>query len=154
MTTINLQINGQPHTLEAEDDLPLLWALRDLVGLTGTKFGCGQGLCGSCTVHVDGQAVRSCVTTASSVAGRNITTIEGLSATGRHVVQRAWIQENVSQCGYCQPGQIMAAVALLANTPNPSDEEIAKTMADLLCRCGTYQRIYKAIRRVAEGGVA
>lgn len=154
MTSLNLTVNGQPYTIEAEEDMPLLWALRDLIGLTGTKFGCGQGLCGSCTVHVDGQAVRSCTTTAASVVGKAITTIEGLSVDGGHPIQQAWMQENVSQCGYCQPGQIMAAAALLANNPNPSDAEIAETMSDLLCRCGTYQRIHKAIRRVTEGGAA
>ncbi len=150
MTTLNLSVNGQPYTIEADDDMPLLWALRDLVGLTGTKFGCGMGLCGACTVHIDGQATRSCITPASSVVGRNVTTIEGLSPDGSHAVQQAWMQENVAQCGYCQAGQIMTAAALLANNPHPSDEAIITAMSGNLCRCGTYQRIAKAIRR-AEG---
>jgi isoquinoline 1-oxidoreductase subunit alpha len=151
MTTINLTVNGQARTLEADDDMPLLWALRDLLNLTGTKFGCGAGLCGACTVHVDGQAIRSCITTAASVAGRQITTIEGLSVDGTHLVQQAWLQENVSQCGYCQAGQIMTAVAFLQSNPNPTDDEIATTMAGNLCRCGTYQRILKAIHRATAG---
>ena len=152
MTTINLTINGEPRSVEAEADMPLLWALRDMLGLTGAKFGCGIGQCGACTAHVDGRAVRSCITTVASVADRQITTIEGLSADGNHRVQQAWLDEHVPQCGYCQAGQIMTAAALLADTPNPADDEIAAAMSAALCRCGTYQRILKAVRRAATEG--
>jgi isoquinoline 1-oxidoreductase alpha subunit len=148
---MKLDINGQIHDVDAAPDMPLLWALRDLVGLTGTKFGCGASLCGACTVHVDGQARRACVTPLASVAGRRITTIEGVAASdlGRKV-QAAWIAEDVPQCGYCQSGQIMSAVSLLATKPRPSDEEIRSAMNGNLCRCGTYNRIHQAIRRAAE----
>lgn len=150
-----LFVNGDRIEVAADPSMPLLWALRDLLGLTGTKYGCGAGLCGSCTVHVDGQPVRSCVTTLESVEERSVTTIEGLAIGGElHPVQTAWIEGNVPQCGYCHPGQIMSAVALLASTPNPTDQEIDDAMAGNLCRCGTYLRIRDAIHRLAdsEGG--
>jgi isoquinoline 1-oxidoreductase subunit alpha len=136
----------------ASPDTPLLWVLRDALGLTGTKYSCGIGLCGACTVHLDGEAQRSCMVPVSQAGGQTITTIEGLSASGDHPLQRAWIEENVVQCGYCQPGQIMAAAALLARSPQPGDAEIDQAMARNLCRCGTYQRIRRAIHRVARGG--
>jgi len=143
-------LNGKTTTIDAEADMPLLWAIRDLVGLTGTKYGCGQGLCGACTVHIDGVAMRSCITPLASVAGKSITTIEGLSQSGDHPVQQAWIQNNVPQCGYCQPGQIMSASALLASNSNPSDADIDRAMSGNLCRCGTYVRIRKAIHDAAD----
>lgn len=144
-----LTINGKRHEVDAADETPLLWVLRDIVGLTGTKYGCGRGLCGACTVHLDGEATRSCVTPIAAVADRAITTIEGLSEGGAlHPVQQAWIAEDVPQCGYCQPGQIMAAAAFLARNPQPSDEEIRASMTNL-CRCGTYLRIFRAIKRAA-----
>ena len=143
-------LNGKPTQLDAEADMPLLWAIRDLLGMTGTKYGCGQGLCGACTVHIDGVAVRSCMTPVASVAGKNITTIEGLGTEGLHPVQQAWIDNNVPQCGYCQPGQIMSASALLARNPSPSDEDIDNAMAGNLCRCGTFVRIRKAIHDAAD----
>lgn len=146
---IRLQVNGKDHRLEVAADTPLLWVLRDTIGLTGTKYGCGIALCGACTVQVDGEPVRSCVTPVSAVAGKRITTIEGLSAHGEHPVQKAWIALNVPQCGYCQSGQIMAAAALLAKTPKPTDAEIDTAMSGQLCRCGTYPRIRAAIRRAA-----
>ena len=146
---MTLNINGQSRQLDVEEGMPLLWALRDVARLTGTKFGCGKGLCGACTVHIDGQAMRSCVIPVSFARGRQITTIEGLSADGRsHPVQRAWIAEQVPQCGYCQSGQIMAAAAFLRTTPQPTDEQI-RTGLNNLCRCGTYRRIEAAIRRAA-----
>ena len=147
---MRLDINGKPQELDAPADMPLLWALRDLAGLTGTKYGCGMALCGACTVHVDGQPVRSCVLPVGSLAGKKITTIEGIGATplGRKV-QDAWIAEDVPQCGYCQSGQIMSAVALLRTTAKPSDEDINTAMNGNLCRCGTYNRIRKAIHRAA-----
>lgn len=148
MTSFTL--NGKPVQLDAEPEMPLLWAIRDLLGLTGTKYGCGQGLCGACTVHVDGQAQRSCVTPLSAIAGKAITTIEGLSTAGDHPVQQAWIQNNVPQCGYCQPGQIMSASALLAKNPNPTDSDIDSAMSGNLCRCGTYGRIRIAIQDAAS----
>jgi isoquinoline 1-oxidoreductase alpha subunit len=135
-------------------ETPLLWVLRDTLEITGTKFGCGAGLCGACTVHVEGSAIRSCSTPVSQVAGKSITTIEGLGANRLHVLQQAWIAEEVPQCGYCQTGQIMTAAALLAKTPNPSDEQITQAMNVNLCRCGTYERIRKAIHRAAAAGVA
>jgi isoquinoline 1-oxidoreductase subunit alpha len=145
-----LTINGQSHDVDVADDTPLLWVLRDTLGMTGTKFGCGMALCGACTVHVDGAAIRSCVTPASSVSGKAITTIEGLSADRSHPVQKAWIEFDVPQCGYCQSGQIMSAAALLAKTPKPTDADIDTAMAGNICRCGTYVRIRKAIHRAAE----
>jgi len=143
-------INGTAHEVEVEPETPLLWVLRDNIGLTGTKYGCGISQCGACTVHVDGRPVRSCSMPASSAVGREITTIEGLSADDGHPVQRAWIEETVPQCGYCQSGQIMTAAALLASTPEPTDAEIDSAMAGCLCRCGTYPRIRRAIHRAAE----
>lgn len=140
-------LNGQELSLDVEPDTPLLWAIRDEIGLTGTKFGCGMGLCGACTVHFNGQAIRSCITPVSVVAGQTITTIEGLSdGDSLHPVQEAWVQNNVPQCGYCQPGQIMSASALLAQNPSPSDDDIDTAMAGNICRCGTYPRIRQAIK--------
>lgn len=152
MATLSLSINGTRHTVDVRPETPLLWVLRDTLGLTGTKFGCGEGLCGSCIVLINDKPVRSCVTTVGSVAEGDILTIEGLSATRSHPVQKAWIAEEVPQCGYCQPGQILAAVALLKEKPHPSDAEIDDAMNGILCRCGTYRRIRKAIHRVAEEG--
>ena len=149
--TIRLVVNGQAHDLDADPDMPLLWALRDLLGLTGTKFGCGEALCGACTVHLDGEAVRACVTPLSRAARGKVTTIEGLSPAGDHPLQRAWVELGVPQCGFCQAGQIMSAAALLAQNPSPSDDDIAHSMAGNLCRCGTYVRIRAAIRRAAKG---
>jgi len=149
MAAITLTVNGKPRTVDVSPDMPLLWVLRDTLGLTGTKFGCGMSLCGSCTVHVDGEATRSCVTSVSSVAGKKITTIEGLSSGGRHAVQDAWLAEQVPQCGYCQPGMIMTAAALLARKSQPTDAEINEAFAGHICRCGTYQRIRRAIHRAA-----
>jgi aerobic-type carbon monoxide dehydrogenase small subunit (CoxS/CutS family) len=147
---LNLTINGKPRTVTSESDTPLLWVLRDELGLTGTKYGCGMGLCGACTVHVDGAPVRSCSTAIAEVAGRKITTIEGLSAGGTHPLQTAWIAESVAQCGYCQPGQIMSAAALLkAKKGKLTDADIEDAMSGNLCRCGTYQRVRKAIYRAA-----
>jgi isoquinoline 1-oxidoreductase alpha subunit len=154
MASITLVVNGQEHTLDVSPDTPLLWVLRDTLGLTGAKYGCGMGLCGACTVHVDGEATRSCTLPVSEVAGREITTIEGLSPDGSHPLQEAWLAENVVQCGYCQPGQIMAAAALLAQSPKPTDEEIDAGMSGNLCRCGTYQRIRRAIHRAAGQGAS
>jgi isoquinoline 1-oxidoreductase alpha subunit len=142
-------VNGEHRTVTAEAGMPLLWVLRDLLGLTGTKFGCGIAQCGACTVHLDGQPVRSCSVPVSSVAGRRVTTIEGLAADRRHPLQRAWIELDVPQCGYCQSGQLMSAAALLAKTPRPSDVEIDSAMVGNICRCGTYQRIRAAIHRAA-----
>jgi isoquinoline 1-oxidoreductase alpha subunit len=150
MQSFTLQVNGQSYPLEADGQMPLLWVLRDLLNLTGTKFGCGAGLCGSCTVLVDADPVRSCTLPVSSAAGRSITTIEGLSAGEAHPLQRAWQEERVSQCGYCQPGQIMNAAALLVKHPNPTDAQIDAAMSGALCRCGTYNRIRKAIHRAAQ----
>lgn len=148
---VDITINGEPHTLDIEPDMPLLWAIRDVVGLTGTKFGCGKALCGACTIHVDGQAVRACSYPASAAQGRRVTTIEGLSADGRHPVQVAWRALNVPQCGYCQSGQIMSAAALLERNPSPSRAEIDTAMSGNICRCGTYTRIRAAIERAAGG---
>ena len=147
---ITLQINGKQHQLEADPAMPLLWALRDLLGLTGTKYSCGISVCGACTVLVEGKPVRSCVTPVSAVSGKTITTIEGLSTDRSHPVQQAWLEEQVPQCGYCQSGQIMAAVALLNSKPQPTDADIDAAMSGVLCRCGTYQRIRKAIKRAAS----
>jgi isoquinoline 1-oxidoreductase alpha subunit len=141
-----LTVNGETREVDVDADTPLLWVLRDNLGLTGTKFGCGQALCGACTVHVDGVATRSCQFSIADAAGKNITTIEGLSPDGTHPVQIAWLAEQVPQCGYCQPGMIMAAAALLAENPNPADEDIAGAMTNI-CRCGTYNRVRAAIRR-------
>ena len=147
---ISLNVNGTSRELDAEPEMPLLWALRDLLKLTGTKYGCGKALCGACTVHMDGQPVRACVTPVSAAAGRKITTIEGLSADGDHPVQRAWIELDVVQCGWCQSGQVLAAAALLEANNNPSDADIDAAMDGNICRCGTYPRIRAAIKRAAE----
>ncbi len=149
MASFTLRVNGESHQVEAPPDMPLLWVLRDLVGLTGTKYGCGVSQCGACTVHLGGTAVRSCVTPVSAVGRSEVVTIEGLSEDGSHPVQSAWIAEDVPQCGYCQPGQIMSAAALLARTPRPTDADIDQAMSGNLCRCGTYDRIRKAIHRAA-----
>jgi len=146
---ITLNLNGRNTTLDVEGEMPLLWVLRDVLGLTGTKYGCGMALCGACTVHLEGVPVRSCVTPVSAASGKRITTIEGLSPDNSHPVQRAWIELDVPQCGYCQSGQIMSAVALLTQTPQPSDADIDAAMAGNICRCGTYQRIRAAIHRAA-----
>ncbi|MGD8929084.1 MAG: (2Fe-2S)-binding protein, partial [Lysobacterales bacterium] len=146
--------NGEEHTIDVEPDTPLLWVLRDTLGLTGTKYGCGIALCGACTVHLDGEAVRACSLPVSAVGSRAVTTIEGISANGLNAVQRAWIEEDVVQCGYCQSGQVMAATALLASNPDPSDADIDKAMRRNVCRCGTYQRIRNAIRRAATTATA
>lgn len=150
MPDVKLTVNGKPRTVSAAPDTPLLWVLRDELGLTGTKFGCGAGLCGACTVLANGEAIRSCSTTISDVKGKKITTIEGLSPNGDHPLQKVWMTENVAQCGYCQAGQIMSAAALLAKKPKPSDEDINAAMEGNACRCGTYLRIRKAIHRAAE----
>jgi aerobic-type carbon monoxide dehydrogenase small subunit (CoxS/CutS family) len=148
--TINLSVNGKAHRVRVNDpEMPLLWALREDLGLTGTKFGCGTGLCGVCVVHVNGEPVRSCITQVSQAAGKKITTIEGLSRGSSHPLQKAWIAVEVPQCGYCQPGQIMSAAALLAKNRNPSDAEIEQAMAGHICTCGTYNRIRKAIHAAA-----
>lgn len=149
MSTFELSINGQSRTVTAAADVPLLWILRDTLNLRGTKFGCGRGICGACTVHVDGAAIRSCVTSVSSVSRQTITTIEGLGAS-LHPLQQAWIDEDVPQCGYCQAGQIMMAASLLAIKPKPTDQEIDDAMSNNLCRCGTYLRIHRAIKRASE----
>jgi aerobic-type carbon monoxide dehydrogenase small subunit (CoxS/CutS family) len=143
---ITLNINGKSHKVDVEPETPLLWVIRDEIGLTGTKYGCGIARCGACTVHVDGQATKACQVQASTAVGKQITTIEGLSANSSHPVQQAWVEVGVPQCGYCQSGQIMSATALLARRKNPTDAEIEAAMADNLCRCGTYQRIKQAIR--------
>ena len=149
MATIELKLNGKRVSVDVPPDTPLLWVLRDSLHLTGTKFGCGIGQCGACTVHIDGAAQKSCQFPVAAAAGKSVTTIEGLSADGSHAVQKAWIQEQVPQCGYCQSGQIMRAAALLAATPRPTDADIDKEMSENLCRCGTYQRIRRAIHRAA-----
>ena len=153
---VNLNVNGTARTFDGDDDMPLLWYLRDDLRLTGTRFGCGAGLCGACTVHVDGQAVRACQTQMRTVQNKKITTIEGLSADASHPLQKAWAAANVPQCGYCQSGQIMQAAAMLTKTPNPTDADIDRTMAGNICRCGTYQRIRSAIKQAAatKGGRA
>jgi aerobic-type carbon monoxide dehydrogenase small subunit (CoxS/CutS family) len=147
---ISLDVKGTPHDVVGSPASPRRWVHRDALGLTGTKFGCGLGQCGACTVHVDGAAVRACLTAASAAAGKRITTIEGLSSTSTHVLQAAWIAEQVPQCGYCQSGQIMSAAALLSRTPRPTDAQIDTAMAGNICRCGTYQRIRRAIHRAAQ----
>ena len=146
---ISLTVNGQSQQVDVEPETPLLWVLRDSLDLTGTKFGCGRAQCGACTVHLDGQPIRSCVTPVSAVADRSITTIEGLGADGLHPVQQAWLEEDVVQCGYCQSGQIMSAVALLEQNPEPTDADIDASMAGNICRCGAYARIRKAIKSAA-----
>jgi len=150
MAKLSLQVNGQTKEIDVDPDMPLLWAIRDFVGLTGTKFGCGIAQCGACTLHIDGSPARSCVIPTSAAVGKAITTIEGLSANNDHPVQLAWIKEQVPQCGYCQSGQIMSAAALLKNNPNPSDEDIDQAMNGVLCRCGTYPRIRKAIKEASK----
>ena len=150
---VNLTVNGVKHNFDGDPDMPLLWYLRDVLGLTGTKFGCGMALCGACTVHQDGKAVRSCSTPMSRVGGSDVRTIEGLNKDGLHPVQKAWMKFNVPQCGYCQSGQIMQAVALLNSKPKPGDQDIEEAMAGNICRCGTYQRIRAAIKAAAEGAV-
>lgn len=146
MAIFKLKVNGEVRQVDVDPSTPVLWVLRDHLKLMGTKFGCGVAQCGACTIHLDGVAVRSCITFVDSVGDKEITTIEGLSEDGDHPVQKAWLEEDVSQCGYCQPGQIMSAVALLDNNPNPSDEEIDEAMSGNICRCGTYTRIKKAIK--------
>jgi len=153
---ISILVNGKEQTVDVSPDTPLLWVLRDTLGMTGTKFGCGMALCGACTVHLDGVAIRSCVTPVSTVVGKKITTIEGLSSDASHPLQKAWIAEEVPQCGYCQLGQIMSAAALLAQNPDPNDADIDEAMSGNICRCGTYQRIRRAVHLAAkmmtEGG--
>jgi isoquinoline 1-oxidoreductase subunit alpha len=147
---MKLNVNGTEREVDAPADMPLLWVLRDLMGLTGTKFGCGIAQCGACTVHIDGAPLRACITPVSAVAGKKITTIEGLSTDGQHPVQQAWAELDVVQCGYCQSGQIMSAVALLAKIPTPTDTDIDQALSGNLCRCGTYPRIRAAVHRAAE----
>lgn len=147
---MKLRVNGKDHEVAAPGDMPLLWVLRDLLGLTGTKYGCGIAQCGACTVHIDGRAVRSCVLPVNAVRGRAVTTIEGLAPDASHACQRAWIEEDVVQCGYCQPGQIMGAAALIAAKPDPTDEDIDAALSGNVCRCGTYLRIRTAVKRAAE----
>jgi isoquinoline 1-oxidoreductase alpha subunit len=151
MSAIVLRVNGAEHTIDVDPEMPLLWALRDVLGLTGTKYGCGEAQCGACTVHLDGDTVRACVTPVRRASGRDVTTIEGLSKDGDHPVQRAWAELGVPQCGFCQAGQIMSAAALLAKVPKPTDEDIDRSMAGNLCRCGTYCRIRDAIHKAAGG---
>lgn len=150
MATFTLTVNGRPLTLDAEPDMPLLWALRDELGLVGTKYGCGIGACGACTVHLDGVAMRSCQIPLSRLSGEAITTIEGLSENGDHPVQLAWLQHDVPQCGYCQAGQMMSAASLLALTPAPDDADISSAMSGNICRCGTYTRIHAAVKTAAQ----
>lgn len=150
MPELQFQVNGVVRTVNADENMPLLWVLRDILHLTGTKYGCGMGLCGACTVHLDGRAARSCLTTIGSIGGKHVTTIEGLSVNRSHPVQRAWIAEQVPQCGYCQSGQIMQAASLLRETPNPSREELHSGMFGNICRCATYQRIRRAIEHAAK----
>jgi isoquinoline 1-oxidoreductase alpha subunit len=145
-----VNVNGKDRQFDGDPNMPVLWYVRDMLQLIGTKYGCGTGLCGACTVHVDGQAVRGCLTPMSEVAGKKLVTIEGLDAKGNHPVQRAWRAHNVPQCGYCQSGQIMQAAALVASNPNPTDQEIVDTMSGNICRCGTYQRIHAAIKTAAS----
>jgi aerobic-type carbon monoxide dehydrogenase small subunit (CoxS/CutS family) len=150
MATYQINVNGQTQQVEALPDTPLLWVLRDNLQLTGTKFGCGMAQCGACTVHVDGTATRSCRLEISNVGEQKITTIEGISSSGLHAVQKAWIEENVPQCGYCQTGQIMSAVSLITQNPNPSDADIDSALSGNICRCGTYERIKKAIKKASK----
>lgn len=152
MAAVTVIVNGKEHALEVDPRTPLLWVLRDALGLTGTKFGCGMGLCGACTVHLDGRAVRACMTSVDEVNKKQVTTIEGLSSDRSHPVQVAWLEEDVSQCGYCQPGQIMSAAALLRKKPQPTDADIDEAMNGNICRCGTYGRVRRAIHRAAKGG--
>ena len=149
---VKINVNGVDHTFDGDPSMPLLWYLRDILGLTGTKFGCGMALCGACTVHKDGEAIRSCITPLSATAGSKIRTIEDVGANGLHPVQKAWIEVNAPQCGYCQSGQIMQAIALLESKPHPTDQDIDDGMAGNICRCGTYQRIRAAIKLAAERG--
>ena len=151
MTTHQLTVNGRKHSVDVDADTPLLWVLRDTLGLTGTKFGCGQGVCGACTVHLTGKAVRACQTSLQEASGHAITTVEGLSKDGSHPVQKAWLAEDVAQCGYCQPGMIMSAAALLRQKPHPTDYDIDAAFADHVCRCGTYPRVRSAVKRAAGG---
>ncbi|WP_306591982.1 (2Fe-2S)-binding protein [Geothrix sp. 21YS21S-4] len=151
MPAYQLTVNGRVRTVDADADTPLLWILRDNLGLTGTKFGCGQGVCGSCVVHLDGKAARSCQTPIKEAAGHSVVTVEGLSKDGSHPVQKAWLAEDVSQCGYCQPGMIMTAAALLKWKARPTDGDIDEAFADHICRCGTYPRVRKAVKRAAGG---
>lgn len=150
MANITFTLNGASQTVDVVPEMPLLWVLRDVIGLTGTKFGCGMSLCGACTVHLDGQPVRSCSTPVNSVAGKRVVTIEGLSPNGTHPVQRAWMEVDVPQCGYCQSGQVMSAAALLARKPKPTDADIDEALRGNLCRCGTYQSVRAAVQRAAE----
>jgi len=152
MASITFMLNGKRTSVDVEPDTPLLWVLRDTLGLTATKYGCGEGICGSCTVLMDGEATRSCVTPVQLADEKTIVTLEGLGAERLHALQEAWIEEEVPQCGYCQPGQIMTAAALLQANPKPSDKEIDEMMSSVLCRCGTYPRIKRAIKRAAQGG--
>ncbi len=149
---VKLTVNGRSTEVDADPAMPLLWVIRESLGLTGTKFGCGESLCGACTVHLDGEAIRSCVTPVSAAVGKTITTIEGLSPDASHPVQKAWAEEDVPQCGYCQSGQIMSAAALLRAKPRPTDQDIDDAMTGNICRCGTYDRIRRAIHRAASGG--
>ena len=151
---MRVQVNGVDRDIDVDPEMPLLWAIRDVLGLTGTKYGCGEALCGACTVHLEGEAIRACVTPVRRAAGKAVTTIEGLSRAGDHPLQQAWVELGVPQCGYCQAGQIMSAAALLAHTPHPSDAEIDSAMSGNLCRCGTYLRIRQAIHEAAGAQVA
>ena len=148
---ISISVNGKAQQVDAPADMPLLWLLRDTLGMTGTKFGCGVGLCGACTVHVDGKAAKACVVTVGELSGKKVTTIEGLSADGNHPVQKAWRAHNVPQCGYCQAGQIMQGAALISENKNPSDAQILEAMSGNICRCGCYQRIFAAVKTAAKG---
>jgi isoquinoline 1-oxidoreductase subunit alpha len=150
MATIKFSLNGKAQAVDVPDKMPLLWVLRDTLGMTGTKFGCGMALCGACTVHLNGQAIRSCITPVSSVAGKSVLTIEGLSPDSSHAVQQAWVEQDVPQCGYCQSGQIMAAAGLLSKKAHPTDADIDEVMRGNICRCGTYQTIRSAIHRASE----
>ncbi|MCI0436099.1 MAG: (2Fe-2S)-binding protein [Gemmatimonadetes bacterium] len=152
MAALTLRVNGRSHTFDAEPDTPLLWILRDVLGMTGTKYGCGMAVCGACTVHIDGEPIHSCITPVSAVGERAVTTIEGLAPGGLNAIQKAWIAEEVPQCGYCQSGQVMSAAALLASNPNPADADIDAAMSGNICRCGTYDRIRRAIHRAAREG--